>query len=57
MDNGEIVENVHLDQLVNVIDGMVERCDDYDKCVLATYSNNYNLADFTLSAKISLWSL
>ena len=40
LDNGEIVENVYLDQLVNVIDGMVERCDDYDKCVLATYSNN-----------------
>ena len=40
LDNGEIVEDVYLDQLVNVIDGIVERCDDYDKCVLATYSNN-----------------
>ena len=39
LDNGEIVENVYLDQLVNVIDGMVERCDDYDKHILATYIN------------------
>ena len=28
LDNGEIVEDVYLDQLVGVVDGMVERMDD-----------------------------
>ena len=39
LENGRIEEGVYLDQLVNVIDGMVERCDDYDKYILATYIN------------------
>lgn len=39
LENGRIEEDVYLEQLVNVIDGMVERCDDYDKHILATYIN------------------
>ena len=39
LENGRIEEGVYLDQLVDVIDGMVERCDDYDKHILATYIN------------------
>lgn len=33
LDNGEIVEDVYLDQLVGVIDGMVERTDNYSQIV------------------------
>ena len=39
LEDERIEEGVYLDQLVNVIDGMVERCDDYDKHILATYIN------------------
>lgn len=38
LDNGEIVEDVYLDQLVGVIDGMVERCDNYSQTVKETYN-------------------
>ena len=37
LDNGEIVEDVYLDQLVNVIDGMVERTDNYTETVTNIY--------------------
>ena len=40
LENGCIEEGVYLDQLVNVIDGMVERCENYDKHISETYSNN-----------------
>lgn len=38
LDNGEIVEYVYLDHLVGVIDGMVERCDNYSQTVKETYN-------------------
>lgn len=40
LDDGSIEEDVYADQLVNVIDGMVERCDNYDKHISETYSIN-----------------
>jgi hypothetical protein len=40
LENGRIEEGVYLDQLVNVIDGMVERCDNYDKRISDAYSIN-----------------
>ena len=40
LENGRIEEGVYLDQLVNVIDGMVERCNDYDKRISDAYSIN-----------------
>ena len=39
LDDGSIEEDVYADQLIDIIDSMVERCDDYDKRVLATYTN------------------
>ncbi|MBO5894099.1 MAG: hypothetical protein J6Q31_07550 [Alistipes sp.] len=39
LDDGSIEEDVYADQLVDIIDSMVERCDDYDKRILATYTN------------------
>ena len=38
LDNGYIVEDVYLDQLVGVIDGMVERTDNYFQSVKETYN-------------------
>ena len=38
LDNGQNEKDVYLDQLVNVIDGMVERCDNYDKRISDAYS-------------------
>ncbi|MBQ5719634.1 MAG: hypothetical protein IIV65_03700 [Alistipes sp.] len=40
LENGRIEEGVYLDQLVNIIDGMVERCDNYDKRISDAYSIN-----------------
>ena len=40
LEDGRIEEGVYLDQLVNVIDGMVERCDNYDKRISDAYSIN-----------------
>ena len=40
LENGRIEEGVYLDQLVDVIDGMVERCNDYDKRISNAYSIN-----------------
>ena len=40
LEYGRIEEGVYLDQLVNVIDGMVERCDNYDKRISDAYSIN-----------------
>ena len=40
LDNGQNEKDVYLDQLVNVIDGMVERCDNYDKRISDAYSIN-----------------
>ena len=40
LEDGRIGEGVYLDQLVNVIDGMVERCDNYDKRISDAYSIN-----------------
>lgn len=40
LENGRTEEGVYLDQLVNVIDGMVERCDNYDKRISDAYSIN-----------------
>ena len=40
LDDGRIEEDVYLDQLIDVIDGMVERCDNYDKRISDAYSNN-----------------
>ncbi len=39
LDDGSIEEDVYADQLVDIIDSMVERCDNYDKRILATYTN------------------
>lgn len=38
LEDGRIEEDVYLDQLVNVIDGMVERCDNYSQTVKETYN-------------------
>ena len=40
LEDGRIEEDVYLDQLVNVIDGMVERCDNYDKRISDACSIN-----------------
>lgn len=40
LDNGVVVEGVYLDQIVSVIDGLVERCGNYDKRISETYSIN-----------------
>ena len=40
LDDGSIEEDVYADQLIDVIDGMVERCENYDKHISETYSNN-----------------
>lgn len=40
LEDGRTEEGVYLDQLVNVIDGMVERCDNYDKRISDAYSIN-----------------
>ena len=40
LENGRTEEGVYLDQLVNVIDGMVERCDNYDKRISDACSIN-----------------
>ena len=40
LEDGRIEEDVYLDQLVNIIDGMVERCDNYDKRISDAYSIN-----------------
>ena len=40
LEDGRIEEDVYLDQLVDVIDGMVERCDNYDKRISDAYSIN-----------------
>ncbi len=37
LENGESEEGVYLDCLVNVIDGMVERCDNYRQTVECYY--------------------
>ena len=37
LDNGTVEEDVYADQLVNVIDGMVERTDNYAEDVINTY--------------------
>ena len=41
LDNGEIVEDVYLDQLVGMIDGLVERCDNYDERVKDDYQDYF----------------
>ena len=38
LEDGRIEEDVYLDQLVNVIDGMVERTDNYSQSVKKTYN-------------------
>lgn len=40
LENGESEEGVYLDCLVNVIDGMVERCDNYRQTVECYYHLN-----------------
>ena len=40
LEDGRIEEDVYLDQLVNIIDGMVERCENYDKRISDAYSIN-----------------
>lgn len=40
LENGESEEGVYLDCLVNVIDGMVERCDNYRQTVEYYYHLN-----------------
>ena len=40
LEDGRIEEDVYLNQLVNIIDGMVERCDNYDKRISDAYSIN-----------------
>ena len=40
LEDGRIEEDVYLDQLIDVIDGMVERCENYDKHISETYSIN-----------------
>ena len=40
LENGETEEGVYLDCLVNVIDGMVERCDNYRQTVECYYHLN-----------------
>ena len=41
LDNGEIVEDVYLDQLVGMINGLVERCDNYDERVKDDYQDYF----------------
>ena len=40
LENGESEKGVYLDCLVNVIDGMVERCDNYKQTVECYYHLN-----------------
>ena len=38
LEDGRIEEDVYLDQLIDVIDGMVERTDNYSHSVKKTYN-------------------
>lgn len=38
LDDGSIEEDVYADQLVDIIDSMVERCDNYSQSVKKTYN-------------------
>ena len=40
LDDGSIEEDVYADQLVDIIDSMVERCENYDKHISDAYSIN-----------------
>lgn len=38
LENGTIVEDVYLDSLVSIIDGLVERCENYEKKIKQEYN-------------------